>query len=133
MPTDPLFLTEEAVLLIHGAQIAEWGGAQGVRDPGLLASALAQPQATFGGEYLHKSVYEMAAAYLFHISQNQPFKDGNKRTGLAAALVFLDLNGVSVEREAEALYPLTMARAQGKVGKAEVARELARLFPHGGS
>jgi death-on-curing protein len=64
----------------------------------------------------------MAAAYLFHISQNQPFNDGNKRTGLAAALVFLDLNGVSVEREAEAM-------AQGKAGKAEVARELARLFP----
>lgn len=131
MPTNPLFLSEEAVLFIHRAQIAEWGGAQGVRDPGLLASALAQPQATFGGEYLHKNLHEMAAAYLFHISQNQPFNDGNKRTGLATALVFLDLNGVSVEHEAEELYPLTIAMAQGKADKAEVARELARLFPTG--
>jgi len=129
LPTDPLFLSEEAVLLIHRAQIVEWGGAQGVRDPGLLASALAQPRATFDAVYLHKTIHEMAAAYLFHIVQNHPFVDGNKRTGLTAALVFLDLNGVAVEHEETGLYSLTMAVAAGKLLKADVARDLARLFP----
>jgi len=129
--TDPLFLTEEAVLFIHQEQIAAFGGAQGVRDPGLLASALAQPRATFGGEYLHKDLHAMAAAYLFHIAQNQAFVDGNKRTGLAAALVFLDLNGIAVEHEAAELFTMTMAVAEGKADKADIAQELARLFPAG--
>ena len=73
----------------------------------------------------------MAAAYLFHIAQNQAFVDGNKRTGLAAALVFLDLNGIAVEHEAAELFTMTMAVAEGKADKADIAQELARLFPAG--
>jgi len=129
--TDPLFLTEDAVLLIHREQIAEFGGAQGVRDPGLLASALAQPQATFEGRFLHTSLYEKAAAYLFHIAQSQAFVDGNKRTGLVTALVFLDLNGVTVDVDSEGLYELTIAVTTGKMDKTGIAAELARRFPEG--
>ena len=93
----PYFLTLEEVLKIHENQIECYGGSHGVRDQGLLQSAIAQPEASFGGDYLHKDVFEMAAAYLFHIVENHPFVDGNKRAGTAAALVFLDLNGVELD------------------------------------
>ena len=125
----PVFLTDEAVLLIHEEQLTRFGGAQGVRDPGLLASAIAQPQATFGGEYLHPDLYVMAAAYMFHIVRNHAFVDGNKRTGLIAALTFLELNGIASGQEHQDLYDLTMAVAEGKLDKAEIARRLRRLFP----
>ena len=116
-------------MLIHDDQLAEFGGAQGLRDPGLLASALAQPQATFGGAYLHRDLHDMAAAYLFHIVRDHPFVDGNKRTGLIAALAFLDLNGVAVDRDAPALYDAAMAVAEGRLDKVPLAAELRRLFP----
>ena len=89
----PLFLTQDEVLRAHETQIAQFGGSSGIRDLGLLESALSMPQAAFGGTYLHGDIYEMAAAYLFHIVSNHPFVDGNKRTGMVAALTFLDLNG----------------------------------------
>ncbi len=75
------FLTLEDVLEIHALQLARYGGADGLRDPGLLESALAQPQASFGGDFVHESLFAMAAAYLFHIVSNHAFVDGNKRTG----------------------------------------------------
>lgn len=100
MTTDmPEFLDFEDVLELHTLQLARYGGAEGVRDQGLLESALAQPLATFDGEFVHADLFAMAAAYLFHIVRNHPFMDGNKRTGLLAALVFLDLNGISIERD----------------------------------
>lgn len=95
MNTEPEFLTVEDVLQIHDEQLSAYGGATGIRDQALLESAVAMPQAFFGEAYLHKDLPHMAAAYAFHIAQNQPFLDGNKRTGLVAALVFLDLNGVT--------------------------------------
>lgn len=94
--TEPDFLTVEDVLVIHEEQLARYGVGAGVRDPGALDSAVATPRATFDGQLVHEDLFAMAAAYAFHIAQNQPFVDGNKRTGLAAALVFLDLNGVTV-------------------------------------
>ena len=83
----PVFLTVDDVIAIHGDQVFRFGGAIGVRDSGLLASAVAMPAAMFGGQFLHKDLYEMAAAYLFHIVSNHPFFDGNKRTGALAAYV----------------------------------------------
>ncbi len=80
---EPCFLTLAEVIEIHVDQIKRYGGRQGIRDFGLLESALAQPEASFGGEWLHRDVYEMAAAYAYHICQNHPFIDGNKRTALA--------------------------------------------------
>lgn len=129
MPVDPEFLSEQDILLIHTELIAEFGGAQGVRDPGLLASALAQPSATSGGTFLHRGLHEMAAAYLYHIARNHAFIDGNKRTALIACLTFLDLNGVHADRREPALFDLTVAVADGRIGKDAIAERLRSYFP----
>jgi death-on-curing protein len=123
----PDFLDLEDALELHALQLARYGGADGVRDRGLLESALAQPQATFDGALVHDSLFAMAAAYLFHIVQNHPFVDGNKRTGLLAALVFLDLNGISIAHGSQGLYVLTLGVAEGRIGKTEAAETLRRL------
>lgn len=123
----PDFLTLEDVLDIHPLQLARFGGGEGVREPGLLESALAQPRASFGGQYMHADIWEMAGAYLFHLVSNHPFVDGNKRVGLLAALVFLELNGVSLTGGSEELYELTMAVAAGQRTKPEVTAMLKRL------
>lgn len=127
----PLFLSLEEVLFIHEEQLSAYGGASGVRDQGLLESALAMPQATFGGDFVHPDLFAMAAAYAFHIAQNQPFLDGNKRTGLVAALVFLDLHGFDVVDPAGQLYDAMLGIAErtlDKDGLTTLLRELAQ--PH---
>ena len=91
----PDFLTLEEVLEIHDDQINRYGGASGIRDFGLLESALAQPQTIFGGSLLHTDLFEMAAAYFFHIIQNHPFMDGNKRVGAVTGLEGIDKRGES--------------------------------------
>jgi len=121
-----LFLTQEEVLYAHETQIARYGGSTGIRDLGLLESALATPQSTFGGVLLHADHYEMAAAYLFHIVSNHPFVDGNKRTGTVAAITFLDLNGYWFNEKNEkelddALEALVLSVASGETGKNEIA------------
>jgi len=118
---EPHFLTLDEVLGIHADQMRRYGGQPGLRDLGLLQSALGMPETTFDGEYLHGTLYEMAAAYLFHIARNHPFADGNKRTALMGALVFLGLNGRRLDAELEALYGLVDGVAAGSVDKAEVA------------
>jgi death on curing protein len=97
--TDPLFLTLDEVLGIHADQVRRYGGSPGLRDLGLLQSALAMPETTFEGELLHGTVFEMAAAYLFHVARNHPLVDGNKRTALMCALVFLGLNGQRLDAD----------------------------------
>jgi death on curing protein len=124
----PHFLTIEIVLALHAELLAEFGGREGLRDGGLLESALAQPMATFEGAYLHEDLHAMAAAYLFHVVQNHPFVDGNKRTGYLAALVFLDLNGIPTPHVVE-MYRVTMGVADGSIDKATLAATLRRLFP----
>jgi death-on-curing protein len=118
---DPVFLTLDEVLAIHADQIRQYGGSHGVRDVGLLGSAVAMPQASFGGTYLHTSFAEMAAAYLFHIAQNHPFIDGNKRAALAAALAFIWLNDQRLEAGEDALVESVMGVAAGRLGKADAA------------
>lgn len=115
------FLSTEDVLTLHADQVDLYGGEHGVRDMGLLDSAIAQPRASFGGQFLHKDLFEMAAAYLYHLVQNHPFLDGNKRTGAVAAMVLLDLNGIDIDAPTGSLYDLTMAVATGQAGKAEIA------------
>ncbi len=115
------FLQVADVLLLHSDQIDRYGGGLGVRDMGLLESAVAQPQASFGGEYLHVDLFEMAAAYLFHITKNHPFLDGNKRAGAVSALVFLDTNGIEIDAPKGSIYDLTIAVATGQAGKTEIA------------
>ncbi|MCP3985376.1 MAG: type II toxin-antitoxin system death-on-curing family toxin [bacterium] len=119
--TEPLFLTLDEALGIHADQIRRYGGHPGLRDPALLQSALGMPETTFEGEFLHGTLFEMAAAYLFHIARNHPFIDGNKRTALMCALVFLGLNDWRLEADTEALYGLVDGAAAGSVDKAEVA------------
>jgi len=87
------------------------------------------PQASFGGEFLHKDIFEMAAAYLFHIVQNHSFVDGNKRTGAAAAIIFLTINGIELQADEDGLVDLTLAVAEGKAGKQHIA-EFFRQIAH---
>lgn len=117
----PLFLTLAEVIDVHADQITRYGGQGGLRDVGLLASALAQPEASFAGEWLHNGLQEMAAAYAYHLCQNHPFVDGNKRTALACALVFLELNGVGVLDPKGVLKDAMLAVASGKMRKTELA------------
>jgi death-on-curing protein len=92
-----LFLTYEEVIEIHADQVARYGGSGGVRDEGLLRSALAQPEGIFGDDLLHPAVEAQAGAYLFHLVKNHPFIDGNKRAGVVCSLVFLDINGYELD------------------------------------
>jgi death on curing protein len=129
---EPDFLTVEDVLLLHEEQLARYGGGGGMRDPGGLESAVAIPGATFDGRFVHPDLFAMASAYAFHIAQNQPFVDGNKRTGLAAALVFLDLNGVAIADPRGRLYAAMIdlsGRRLDKEGLAALLRELAKSQP----
>jgi death on curing protein len=116
----PSFLTLSEVLEIHTDQLARYGGAPGVRDLGLLTSALAMPAATYGGMFLHADAPEMAAAYLFHIVKNHPFVDGNKRTGAVAALVFLALNHCDFDATQAKLLRLVTGVADGRARKTDV-------------
>lgn len=123
-------MSVDDVLLIHADQIARYGGESGLRDRGLLESAVAAPRASFGGALLHPDLVAQAAAYLFHIVRNHPFVDGNKRTGAAAALVFLLVNGVALQLDDHALVRLVRGVALGTVTKASVTRRLrAALDP----
>ncbi|MDR2708519.1 MAG: type II toxin-antitoxin system death-on-curing family toxin, partial [Elusimicrobiota bacterium] len=97
-------MTLTEVLLILEDQIRNYGGMYGVRDLTLLSSAINLPQSSFEGKYLHKTIPEMAAGYAFHICQNRPFIDGNKRAALASSLVFLDINGYRFNCRDEILY-----------------------------
>ena len=117
----PAFLALDDVLALHARSIEGFGGTLGIRDIGLLESALAMPPASFAGEWLHSTLFEMAAAYLFHICKNHPFLDGNKRAGLAAALMFLGLNGYRVTADGDDLAEMVLAVASGRLGKAEAA------------
>jgi death-on-curing protein len=124
---DLVFLDVDDVLELHAAQLGVFGGGEGLRDRGLLESAVAQPQTSFGGQYAHDGLFAMASAYLFHLVSNHPFVDGNKRAGLLSALVFLDLNGITLARPADELYVLTMGVAEGRLDKPAIARELERI------
>ena len=116
-----VFLTIDEVLALHANQIERYGGSLGVRDVGLLQSALGVPEATFGGALLHPSLPEVAAAYLFHLVRDHPFVDGNKRTGLMAMIAFLGLNGFRLRTDPGGLGELVLGVAEGRISKAEVA------------
>lgn len=117
----PIFLTKSQVLFIHQDLVEEFGGSHGLRDEGLLASAIEMPQAGFGDEYFHKSIFEMAAAYLFHLVKNHPFIDGNKRIGLACADIFLSMNGIELTITEDEAYEFTLRVAAEGAEKTEIA------------
>lgn len=115
----PIFLSLDDVLQIHQYQLEEYGGSDGIRDIGLIESAIAQPQQQFGGAYVHSDIATMSAAYLFHLCSNHGFVDGNKRAGVQAALVFLYMNGVDHECDADDLADLAEGVASGTVEKGD--------------
>src|ERR1700679_1535377 len=123
----PIFLTLAEVINIHSNQIELYGGPNGVRDFGLLQSALAQPEASFASQWLHEDIFLMAAAYAFHICQNHPFFDGNKRTALASALVFLELNDISLDDPKGKLLEAMLNIAQGILSKSQLAKIFSEL------
>ena len=121
MDSEILFLTIDDVLESYTFQIEAYGGDSGVRDSGLLESAVAQPQASFGGKYLHTFPFEMAAAYLYHLVMNHPFVDGNKRIGLESALIFLEINDSPIDATDEELVDLVLGTTAGKFSKHDIA------------
>lgn len=118
------FLKLEMILSFHEDQINQYGGNPGIRAQGLLESALAQPEASFGGGYVHKNTFEMAAAYGFHICKNHPFLDGNKRTALVAMYTFLYVNGWQLKADKKVLYATVIELASGNLTKEELSNFL---------
>lgn len=122
--------TLDEVHAIHARSIEVFGGSLGVRDERLLESALAMPAASFGGEEMHPSLAEKAAAFAFHVIKNHPFIDGNKRTGLAVALWFLHLNGAHVAATDDDYVSLGLGLAEGTRSKADAAVFFAAHLEH---
>ena len=119
--TEPVFLGLDEVIEIHHDQIKRYGGHAGMRDVGILKSALAMPSATFDGNFLHTDIYDMAAAYLFHIVRDHAFIDGNKRTGAVASIVFLLMNGIEFHADENDFEKIVLLTAEGKTDKATLA------------
>ena len=109
-------------MLILEDQIRNYGGSYGVRDLNLLSSAIYMPESCFNGNYLHKTIPAMAASYAYHICQNHPFIDGNKRVALACSLVFLDINGYEFDCNDEILYDEIMGVAKSETKKEELIK-----------
>ena len=116
------FLTLAEILIILEDQIRNYGGLFGVRDLNLLSSAIFMPESSFDGNYLHETIPSMAAAYCYHLCQNHPFLDGNKRVALASSLVFLDINGYELNCDEEILYQKIMDVAGSEIKKDELVK-----------
>lgn len=115
------FLPESLVIAIHDDQIRLYGGSYRVRDASSLDAALHMPQAQFDGQFLHPTIFHRAAAYGFHLSQNHPFVDGNKRTAGMAMFTFLRLNGLEPIAPEMEYYQTMMAVASGQMSKEQLA------------
>ncbi len=121
MPGEPLFLAVDEVIRIHDDQLARYGGEPGIRDMGALESAIAMPASGYGDTYFHADLYEMAAAYLFHLNHGHAFIDGNKRAAAVAAFVFLRLNGLRMTASNEAYEALVLSDAKSESSKTAIA------------
>lgn len=120
----PVFIPKKVILLLHEQLIDRYGGTTGLRDENLLDSAIEQPKITFDGAFLHESLYEMAAAYGFHLCMNHPFLDGNKRIALVAIDVFLQRNGYEMIASEEETYEIMMKLSTGQLTKDALANWL---------
>jgi death-on-curing protein len=124
---DPVFVDLDEALAFHEDQIRQHGGSPGIRDRGLLESALAAPAATFGGAFLNGDLFEMAAAYLHGLCTNHPFVDGNKRVAAVTALAFLKVNGVDLPVATKSYEAMVLAVARGELEKSDIAVFLRRM------
>ncbi len=127
-PENCLHLSVEIVLEVHTGAITRFGGSEGLRDQALLESAVAAPQASFGGKSVYADLAEIAAAYLFYLCSNQPFIDGNKRAALSSCLVFLRLNGLEPKPDGPEWEELTLAVANGTIDRIETTKYLRKLI-----
>jgi death on curing protein len=118
---EPDFLSLQDVLRIHADQVERYGGSQGVRDWSLLHSAIAAPQSGSMEGYFHADLFEMAAAYTFHLIKNHPFIDGNKRVGAVSAVVFFELNGIELRAEVNEFEKVMWRVAEGNCTKSELS------------
>jgi death-on-curing protein len=121
-----IYLTAEQVLFIHARLIAETGGSHGVRDLSRLESAAARPQASFDGKELYPDIFQKAAALLDSLINNHPFVDGNKRAGIAAAALFLRVNGLRMVAENTELEEFTLRVATNHPAISSLADWLRR-------
>lgn len=126
MSTQERRLTKEDALAIHEASLARFGGLPGLRDEGLLESALAQPFQAFGGEELYPTFAEKAARYAYGIAKNHPFLDGNKRTATACMAAYLRLNGFGFKPMASELLTTMLGVADGTVSYEDLVGWVAR-------
>lgn len=124
---DCIHLDLDTVLAIHSSVLAAFGGAAGTRDQALLESAVATPQATFGGRSVYQDAVEIAAAYLFFLCRNHPFIDDNKRVSLASCLVFLRLNGFEPPQDSDAWEELVLDVAASRLDRDGTTRRLRAL------
>jgi death on curing protein len=111
------FLDEDDAIAVQKQAIESYGGLAGLRDPGLLSSAMAMPKTAFGGQFMHDSIPAMAAAYAFHLVRNHPFHDGNKRVGYLVSEIFLQANAYRLDASNEELIDLFLRLAAGEVTK----------------
>jgi death-on-curing protein len=121
--SEPEWLDIDIVLDFHAEQLALFGGADGIRDRGLLESALARPLNKYG--YGETGLATLAAAYGFGIARNHPFIDGNKRTALASMIVFLGLNGVDLDVPQEAATAMMLSLAADEITEDVLAQWVA--------
>jgi death-on-curing protein len=121
---DPIWISETLAMAIHRRQLAEHGGLDGVRDPGLLQSALARPRHLFAYTDPTPGLPALAASYAYGIARNHPFIDGNKRTAAVVCETFLELNGMSIEATDMELYPIFLDLAAGAISEEELAEWL---------
>ena len=127
-PDDCFHLSIEIVREIHAEALKQFGGLNGVRDENLLASAVLTPQSTFGGKSPYADIVEIAAAYLFYICKNHPFLDGNKRTAMMSAIVFLRLNGIEPRPDSDEWEELMLDIAGSKLDRDATTRRLRKLL-----
>ncbi len=127
MALDPIHLAVEQVSQVHEAVLREHGGSSGLRDLALLESAVAAPQASFGGESVFGDFVEVAAAYLFYLCKNHAFVDGNKRVALASCLLFARVNGLSVAPDGEAWEALVLDVAASRLDREDATTRLRKL------
>jgi len=127
-PDNCAHLTVAQVSEIHAAVLEEFGGLAGVKERGLLESAVAAPQATVFGQSPFADLAEVAAAYLFYLCRSHPFVDENKRTAMAAAIVFLRLNGVKTKPDGPEWESLVLDVAASRLDRAQTTRRLTKML-----
>ena len=127
-PNDCFHLSVDIVREIHAEALARFGGLEGVRDENLLVSAVLTPQSSFGGKSPYGDIVEVAAAYLFYICGNHPFLDGNKRTAMMAAIVFLRLNGIEPSPDSDEWEEFVIEVASSKLDRDATTRRLRKLL-----